>query len=163
MPKDEKFSSLFSGERVLKSHERMEACGNIDELSSHIGLLLSDLPDTFRNDLHNIQRVLFGIAACASGASPEKYAPSVDSLNHLKNQIKVLHDSGARFAGFILPGGCRAAAQAHVCRTICRRAERSAVRCQMNESVPYLNALSTYFFALALHLNKFYEIKEINL
>ena len=78
-------------------------------------------------------------------------------------QMEQFINTAPTFHGFILPGGHPSAAQCHICRAVCRRAERHVVTCCRTDLVPYLNRLSDFFFALALKLNIFYGVAEKNL
>ena len=161
MKKDETLSRLYDGTPVPKTDPRMEANGTIDELNCHIGLLTCDVPDDFRKELHDIQRRLFGISAIIADAPNPKNVPGEEETARLRTRIAEMEIHTGGFRGFVLPGGCRAAAQAHVCRAVCRRAERRVIATGHEELVPYLNRLSGYFFVLAKLLNNFYNSDEI--
>ena len=139
---DNGITGLADGTRVSKCDARIEACGTLDELCSHIGLLASLLPDSQCKELQEVQRRLFALSALTAGTSAPRYLPGA-------------------------PGGCEEAARAHVCRTICRRAERRMVATGTFDDDPgaaalaYINRLSDYLYALALNLNKFHKEKEI--
>ena len=147
--------------RVPKTHPRIEAYGTVDELNSHIGvaLTLPDLPEEYATWLRRIQNDLFDVGADA--AAPED--PERERLRVAPEQTKWLEqrcdEVNARLAplrSFVLPGGTAAAAYLHVCRTVCRRAERLAVACgdELNpEVVRYLNRLSDLLFILARGVN----------
>lgn len=148
---DQGQTSLASGERVAKTHPRLEAYGTLDELSSHIGLLLTELSDdALRTTLLDIQRTLFEIGARLASTQPY---PLTLPVAEIEAEIDAL---AAPWRGFTLPGGCRAAAQAHVCRTVCRRFERRllALPDAPTDIVQYANRLSDFLYVLALHLNK---------
>lgn len=150
-------TSLYGGERVRKDDPRIEACGALDELSSHIGLLVTMADEALRPPLRDVQRRLFAIGALVAGCSGVAGLPGVAEEEELLRAAKRL---GA-FRGFVLPGGCPAAAQAHVCRTVCRRAERRIVACgTFDDMVPYLNRLSGYLYALAGHFNRISDTEE---
>ena len=155
------YTSLPNGERIRKDDLRMEACGTVDELNSYIGLLVAESPHQVIDELHEIQRKLFAIGAHLVGIdSPEGY-PGESDIMQLKERIASFQSSCGKFHGFILPGGCRAAALSHVCRTVCRRAERCAVSLNSYSDVLYLNRLSTYFFYLSAYFNNFNGNDEI--
>ena len=157
-------TSIIGGIRVKKSCERLEAYGTVDELSSHLGLLASMLPDGEDKDLIiRIQNNLFSV--CSNLATDQSQTPLYDSAKLPDGEIEVLEQEVDKIMnllperqGFILPGGTQAAAQAHVCRTVCRRAERRIVAlsevAQISpETQQYLNRLSDYLFVLAKKIN----------
>lgn len=164
MEKHPALSQLANGTTVPKSDLRMHAVGNVDELCSHIGLLCAQIDVEFRPPLHDIQRHLFTIGAVVSQAPHAKSFNEADAVEALRKQSSAWLQAAGGFRGFILPGGCLAAAQAHVCRAVCRRAERSVVALSTDHyGIAYLNALSTYFFALAAWLNVIYKVESIKL
>ena len=157
-------TSIIGGIRVKKSCERLEAYGSVDELSSHLGLLASMLPDGEDKDLIiRIQNNLFSV--CSNLATDQSQTPLYDSAKLPDGEIEVLEQEVDKIMkllperqGFILPGGTQAAAQAHVCRTVCRRAERRIVAlsevAQISpETQQYINRLSDYLFVLAKKIN----------
>lgn len=158
---DQGRSSLFSGGRVSKDHPRLECYGSLDELSSFLGLLAEDIPeDTFPESLEPIQRSLFCLGgALADPKEVHPHRPSDWDVTLLEDWIDTLEDRLPELKTFILPGGSRAAAQAHVARSVCRRAERrlESLRSSGAEipagSLPYLNRLSDFLFVLARAIN----------
>lgn len=162
LPKDA-LTDLADGTRVMKDDLRMDICGTLDELSSHIGLLLVDCPAALTAELQYVQRKLFAIGAYVAGARDLPGLPTSEDVQVLKRRIAEWGHSCGAFDGFILPGGCRAAAQSHVCRTVCRRAERCVVTLRIGVVLPYLNRLSTYFFYLSKYLNKISGVEEIKI
>ena len=169
---DQGETSIIGGIRVKKSCERLEAYGTVDELSSHLGLLASMLPDGEDKDLIiRIQNNLFSV--CSNLATDQSQTPLYDSARLPDGEIQVLEhkvDEIMNFLperqGFILPGGTQAAAQAHVCRTVCRRAERRIVAlsevAQISpETLQYVNRLSDYLFVLAKKINFNTGVSEI--
>ena len=165
-------TSIIGGIRVKKSCERLEAYGTVDELSSHLGLLSSMLPEgDDRTLLIRIQNNLFNV--CSNLATDQSRTPLHDSAKLADGEIELLEHEVDRLMkllperqGFILPGGTQAAAQAHVCRTVCRRAERrivalSEVATISAEIQQYVNRLSDYFFVLAKIINFNAGVSEI--
>lgn len=156
---DDGSTGLADGRRVAKHEPRIEALGTVDELNSFIGLLLAE---KLESDLHNlltaIQNDLFDLGG--ELALPEQRPAVGDShLDGLELAIAKLNISLPALAEFILPGGTRTAALAHVCRTVCRRAERrltalAAVELLSSGPQRYLNRLSDLFFVLARTLNR---------
>ena len=167
---DKGFTSLVGGKKVPKTHIRLEAYGTVDELSSHIGLLHTMLKDSHdKQFICDIQQVLFLLSANLATESDAKYKPqSLDPLcvPTIENEIDTIQAELPPFRAFILPGGCMAAAQAHVCRTVCRRVERRiftvAETCNIDELIlKYINRLSDYFFVLAQKINKQENVPEM--
>ncbi|HET6183692.1 MAG TPA: cob(I)yrinic acid a,c-diamide adenosyltransferase [Acetobacteraceae bacterium] len=154
-------TSLGDGSRVGKQDVRIEAMGAVDEANAAIGLLRSSgVPAAYYAALKRIQNDLFDVGAdlCvpATTASPSRIDDSM-SLR-LEEEIASLNAGLAPLNSFVLPGGTRAAAEAHFARTVVRRAERAVVRLSFQTSVNgaiirYLNRLSDYLFVLARVLN----------
>jgi cob(I)alamin adenosyltransferase len=162
---DKGLTSLVGGQRVSKASTRLEAYGTVDELSSHLGLLAALLPDDSYEQqmVFRIQNVLFNV--CTNLATDQSETPLYPSAHLPEGETELLehevdsimHELPER-QGFILPGGTREAAQAHVCRTVCRRAERCIVALAEEAVVSpevqqYVNRLSDYLFVLAKKLN----------
>lgn len=152
-------TGLFGGRRVQKDDLRVEAYGSVDELNAFIGLLHDKHQvDATREILQEIQRRLFSIGANLA-ADPEgdfKIDPDLlpADIELLENEIDKMDAVLPALRNFILPGGHETVSLCHVCRTVCRRAERLVVRLnrttdESDLSVSYLNRLSDYFFVLA--------------
>ena len=154
-------TSLPDGTRVRKDDLRMDACGTIDELNSYVGLLVTEVPIDLVQELQHIQRQLFGVGAKLVGVEQPENFPDEPAVHFLLERVESINQRCGTVNYFILPGGCRAASISHICRTVCRRAERAAVAIDQNDVVPFLNRLSTYFFALSRYLNFFYDFREI--
>jgi cob(I)alamin adenosyltransferase len=149
--------------RVPKTHPRIEAYGTVDELNAQIGVALTidDLPETYRDWLTRVQNDLFDVGADI--AAPEDPQSSRERLRVLPDQTTWLEErcdevnaTLSPLKSFVLPGGTRAAAHLHVCRTVCRRAERAAIACGDEvsaEVVRYLNRLSDLLFILSRGAN----------
>lgn len=165
-------TSIIGGIRVKKSSERIEAYGTVDELSSHLGLLAALLPEGDDKELIiRIQNNLFNI--CSNLATDQSQTPLYNSakladgeIELLENEIDRIMDLLPERQGFVLPGGSVAAAQAHICRTVCRRAERRIVAlsevAQISpETQQYINRLSDYLFVLAKIINFNTGISEL--
>ncbi|MBK8193870.1 MAG: cob(I)yrinic acid a,c-diamide adenosyltransferase [Lewinellaceae bacterium] len=154
-------TALFGGRRVLKSHLRVDAYGTIDELNSFIGWLRDSTTDQHvRETLAHIQHRLFTVGAHVA-SDPEKHPPTPDLIPSdtvlLENEIDAMEALLPPLKNFILPGGHPAVSVCHVCRTVCRRAERLVVALHDTDPVDpqvlsYLNRLSDYFFVLARKL-----------
>jgi cob(I)alamin adenosyltransferase len=153
---DRGMTSLVGGMRVSKTHPRIEAYGTLDELNSFVGWLASEVDDAVTLEiLQRIQCQLFRIGAYLatdtdnpeSGLVPEAVANLEETIDRIDGELP-------RMKGFILPGGCPSAALAHVCRTVCRRAERLIYKLAESAIVDttvlvYMNRLSDLLFAIA--------------
>lgn len=150
-------SSLADGTRLPKTHERFEAIGTIDELNSFVGLLIVNLkeqPAQADNAVfaQNIQQALFDLGGALAFPGSENFPSPTD----LEEAVAALNAELPPLTEFVLPGGTQGSALAHLCRTICRRAERCmwALPEDTNPGATYLNRLSDYFFVLARTLNE---------
>lgn len=160
---DDGSTGLGNGTRVSKDHQRIAALGDVDELNSFIGLLRTEtLPGDIDSLLARVQNELFDLGAelCIPGhvaVQPEHVAGLDRAIAHYNAELGKLQE-------FILPGGSRAAALAHVARSVCRRAERAVVALERHteggQEVPtglarqYLNRLSDLCFVLARAINR---------
>jgi cob(I)alamin adenosyltransferase len=155
---DDGTSGLADNTRLPKPHLRFQAMGDVDELNAHVGLLLCEaLPEEVRALLVRIQHQLFQLGGELS--LPGSTLLPEDAVAGLDEALIAFNAGLPRLKEFILPGGNRAAAQAHVCRTVARRAERTLVALDQAEglrAVPrqYLNRLSDLMFVLARVLNR---------
>ena len=155
---DDGTTGLGDGTRTGKDSLRIHALGEVDELNSHLGVLLTEtLPDGIRAALLEVQHDLFDLGGelCIPGYTLLK----TERVAQLDAWLDEHNATLPRLKEFILPGGSRAAAQAHVCRTVCRRAERAVVALERAETVndsvrQYLNRLSDLMFVLARVLNR---------
>lgn len=157
---DDGTTSLANGQRISKTSPKLEAYGTIDELNSHVGLLISMMkayPHPIPEEaLVEIQNDLFVIGAILAGADPSQLPDITPRIAELETQIDHLTSTLPPLHSFILPAGTQAACQAHICRTVTRRAERLATEAYPHPKAPlfpYLNRLSDYFFVLARHIN----------
>lgn len=179
-------TSLVGGIRIDKASVRLEAYGTVDELSSHLGLLASMIKGTDDAALiERIQNTLFNI--CSYLATDRTQTPvyasaklDIEEITILEENIDIIMQTLPTLHSFVLPGGTMAASQCHVCRTVCRRAERRIValireiECdskkliagentenhnasssdnQDNDVLKYINRLSDYLFVLARKIN----------
>jgi cob(I)alamin adenosyltransferase len=155
---DDGSTGLADGTRVRKDAARMEAIGAVDELNSHIGVVLCEtLSDRVRDSLVGIQHDLFDLGGELS--VPGHAMLDDGSAVRLERLIDAFNADLPPLKDFILPGGTRAAALTHVARAACRRAERRLVALQTDEATPaylvrYLNRLSDLLFVLARALNR---------
>ena len=148
--------------RVPKNHPRIEAYGEIDELNAQIGLAraVTDLPEPFAAWLGHIQNDLFDCGADLSvpedpGSDRERLRVLPEQIAWLEARCDEVNATLAPLKSFVLPGGTPAAAHLHVCRTVCRRAERRAIEVEgaNPEVVRYLNRLSDLLFILSRAAN----------
>jgi len=152
----------------------LEAYGTVDELNSHLGLLLTYLKEdtcaTERDTLLRVQNLLFSIGSMLAtdtserDVRPGRYVTQED-VEEMEHAIDAAEEGLPGWRGFILPGGSAGAAQAHVCRTVCRRAERRIHALAAEADVDplllaYMNRLSDYLFVLARKINKSAGIEE---
>jgi len=157
---DDGTTGLGDGTRTAKDHARVATMGEVDELNSHIGLLLTEtLAPEIHADLVDIQHDLFDLGA--ELCMPGQRVLAAQRVLGLDERLAHYNASLPRLAEFILPGGSHAAAQAHVCRTVCRRAERALVALAHEgpdavslTARQYCNRLSDLLFVLARTLNR---------
>lgn len=158
---DDGTTSLGRQGRVGKDHPCLQCYGDLDELNSHIGMLKEALlyqhrPTQLGPYMTHIQDILFDLGASVSYPSGESIDEFLDKeVLDLEKRIDEMTSAMTPLRRFILPGGGRASSQAHVVRSVCRRAERSFITCV--EATPagkrYINRLSDFFFTLARHLS----------
>jgi cob(I)alamin adenosyltransferase len=154
---DDGTTGLADGTRLPKDHPRIVAIGSVDELNSHLGVLLAEtLPADMLTELLRIQNDLFDLGGMlATPGAPFDAAKLIrldTAITHYNAGLPPLKE-------FILPGGCRAAALCHVARTVARRAERDLFHLTQKETAPqeglqYLNRLSDLLFVLCRVLNR---------
>ncbi|WP_337877886.1 cob(I)yrinic acid a,c-diamide adenosyltransferase [Caldimonas sp.] len=155
---DDGTTGLGDGSRVAKDHLRIQAMGDVDELNSHLGVLLAEpLPPAVRELLVGIQHELFNLGGELS--MPGHTLLKDTAVLALDEALAEHNAALPRLKEFILPAGTRAASLAHVCRTVARRAERSVVALGAREPIraaarQYLNRLSDLMFVLARVLNR---------
>lgn len=173
---DKGTTSLVGGKRVPKNHPRVEAYGDLDELISFIGIIISDTDmEDVRKNLRKIQEDLMLISAhfASDGSSKSLKEVGEDAIAFLENGIDSMTDQLPPQTAFILPGAPRVSSECHVARTICRRAERHSIVIgtggeantqttgQVEVGMRYLNRLSDYLFTLARFLCIHYKEKEV--
>lgn len=161
---DEGTTALGGGQRVLKESLRVTAYGTVDELNSHLGVAVATgLSERLAAVIPEIQNELFHLGSdlCFLEADKERYAlPQIASrhVERLEQLLDELTPIVGRLDNFILPGGSLSAAQLHVARTVCRRAERDVIALSREEAVGpyvirYLNRLSDTLFIMARYEN----------
>ena len=166
-------TSLIGGTKVPKSHLRIESYGTVDELNSFIGLANDLIMHAHSNQmLKEIQDRLFTIGsslACDPEKEPMMKIPDLkdSDVQLLESEIDKMNDQLPAMKSFILPGGHQAISTLHVCRCVCRRAERICVFLQQENLfveplvIKYLNRLSDYLFVLSRFIGHIMAIPEI--
>lgn len=170
---DKGTTSLIGGERVFKTDERVEAYGSVDELSAFVALLADRLrPDSsaseYVDELNRILSRLMTIEALlAKGETGAEKIEPLDSqcVVWLEQRIDAMQTELPPIDKFTIPGGHDAVSLCHVCRTVCRRAERAALRADQKygadaTALAYLNRLSDYFYVLGRSLTVHYGVEE---
>lgn len=151
-------TSLIGGDRVKKCDDRVEAYGTLDELSAFIGVLYDQCAgvENLQNTLIHIQRNLFTIeAVLACSEKRSVVGLREEEIIVLENQINELESKLSLPYKWVIPGGNIASSYCHVCRTVCRRAERKIVKIGVYSlELAYINRLSDYFFVLAEFMNQ---------
>lgn len=169
---DQGTTSLVGGTRVPKTDARLEAYGTIDELNAHLGLLLTYLTNGEDSRcLRQVQHTLFAVGAYLATdqtATPLRAAGiiSAGQVEWLEHEIDRIDAQLPSLKAFVLPGGSRGAAQCHVCRTVCRRAERRILSLSLPargsaELLSFVNRLSDYLFVLSRKINFDDNVSEI--
>lgn len=167
-------TALINGDRVKKYDDRVEAYGTVDELSAFLALLGDKMrPDstltTYVSDIDRINSMLMNLEAHLAAGDPIKYPlPEVSStsIEYLELRIDKMQSALPTIMKFTIPGGCKLSSLSHVCRTICRRAERrTAVVMESYTIEPnvakYLNRLSDYLYLLSRTLTAHCQVEEI--
>jgi len=160
-------TSLFGGGRVAKDDPRIEAYGTVDELNSFIGLVRATWPQSpIDVQLNRVQADLFEIGAyLASPGSDRFHSAEAKRITDLEQAIDSMESELQPLTSFILPGGSTEAAQLHVARTVCRRAERCVVALddsspEMQTTIAYLNRLSDFLFVAARQANRQHGVSD---
>ena len=152
-------TGLGDNSRVSKNSLRVHAMGDVDELNSHIGVLLcEEMPESVRSVLVEVQHQLFNLGGELSIPGFELLKP--EAVLALDQALAQNNENLPKLQEFILPAGNRAASLSHVCRTVARRAERAVVALGNEEALKeaprqYLNRLSDLMFVLARVLNRY--------
>jgi|TARA_B110000305_G_scaffold43292_1_gene45425 cob(I)alamin adenosyltransferase len=162
---DQGKTGLADGSRVDKFHARIESLGNIDELNSIIGIVLTEnIPDDKKLILERVQHDLFDIGGELS--IPNHIAIDDKKVDFLESNLDEMNNELQPLKEFILPGGSKISSYCHLARTVCRRVERNlfelAQTDKVNEaSLKYINRLSDMLFVLARFLNKINQLNDI--
>lgn len=167
-------TSLIGGSRVKKCSRQLDAYGTVDELSAHLGLLAAMVKTCDAAESHKLQWIqsrLFDVGThLAMPCTEGKIPPCAITTAHVQQLEEYIDTLDARLPAlrtFILPGGSVAAAQCHVCRTVCRRAERLIAAIAEETAVcpnlqSFMNRLSDFLFVYARFLNKLEGMDEIS-
>lgn len=177
---DQGETCLVSGEKVLKSHARLESYGTLDELNSVIGLVRAQAHQTpqmgynFDSFLEQIQNNLFNIGSQLANTDLklQQTLPNISEKDilFLEKNIDEMTAQLAPLKNFILPGGGIVAATLHLARTVCRRAERLTIHLRNDSAgnwqmdpliIPYINRLSDLFFVMARYANHVEKISDV--
>ncbi len=158
-------TGLGDGSRVNKDSLRIDALGDVDELNAVIGILLTEpLPELIRSTLDDVQHDLFDVGGeiCIPGYTMLK----TERVASLENVLDELNETLESLKEFILPGGTRGSAYCHLARTVCRRAERSMIKLNRDETVTvislqYINRLSDLLFVMCRSINHASNVTDV--
>ena len=167
---DKGYTSLMDGQIVKKHNLFVNAYGTIDELNAFLGLLKDYLEDDkIKEVLNNIQLKLFSIGSVLASGGNKKISRKVkiekEDILEIELQIDKLNKNLPELKNFIIPGGHKTSSFCHVCRVICRRAERGTSELNQNSSIDsnilaYMNRLSDFFFVLSRFLKHSDKIED---
>ena len=169
---DEGTTSLVDGSRAQKDCARIDAYGEIDELSSALGLVASgkNCPEEIRDEVNHVQHIMFEIGGYLATPVAEGTEPGLPYLGgeteKLEGWIDSLDERVPKLRSFILPGGSDESSRCHLARTVCRRAERRILTLSKESYVDpgvisYINRLSDYLFIAARYLNFLNGVEDI--
>lgn len=160
---DKGYTSLVKQQNVSKSDDRIHLLGNLDELTSNIGVVKSfETNEGTKGELERIQRNLMLIMAGVADPTNQDYKLRMDETFHLEEEINRMEGLFPRKKEFILPGACQHSAKIDVARTVIRRTERLMVAVDNRyhldtEAKKYMNRLADYFYILARYTDHLYE------
>ena len=163
-------TSLIGGKIVDKHNLSVDAYGTVDELNSFIGLLKDYVEDKKINEvLHNIQLKLFSVGSILASAGDNNFSEKVSiekkDIEDIESNIDNMNNQLPDLKNFIIPGGHKISSYCHVCRSICRRAERKISELNNHHQInpyilSYVNRLSDFFFVLSRHIKHSDNIEE---
>jgi len=163
---DEGKTSLVGGQRVAKDDARIAAYGDIDELNSFLGAAIGSIPEKLnplKAELVRIQHELFNLgsqlATLQEDLHPNQPVIRAEDVKRLEDSIDAMNANLQPLRSFVLPGGGRLNAELHICRTVCRRAERNLITLTQTTGVSsvaleYVNRLSDFFFVASRHSSR---------
>jgi cob(I)alamin adenosyltransferase len=175
---DDGHTTLLSGQRVWKDDPRVRVCGDVDELCSWLGVVAVDAPaerPELAVQVRQVQCELFAVGATAQlnghlENHPQLRPVGARECSRIERWIDAIEADLPPLDGFVVPGGCRAAAVTHVARSVCRRIERDLVALArtadaegatvLTDSVAYFNRLADFLFVLARFCNHVANIEE---
>ena len=170
---DQGETGLVGGQRVAKDAQRIEVFGTVDELNSFVGLARISARESGLNELESIferiQHELFNLgsvlATLPQDLHPNQPRITKETIDQLEREIDQYNTTLPALRSFVLPGGSRICAELHVCRTVCRRAERTLVTMKHAEEIPieamlYLNRLSDAMFVWSRWVNQALGVEE---
>ncbi len=170
---DQGETGLVGGQRVSKDAQRIEVFGTVDELNSFVGLVrisasdhkLVELEVIFERLQHELFNLGSVLATMPQDLHPKQPRITKETIDQLEREIDHYNGNLSPLRSFVLPGGTRICAELHVCRTICRRAERALVTLSHNEEIPleamlYLNRLSDAMFVWSRWVNQALGVEE---
>ena len=172
---DQGETSLAGGQRIGKDHPRIETYGCVDELNSYVGMAchsaeqqieLTPLAGILRRVQHELFNLGSELATRAEDLHPKQPRVTAVEVEQLEQEIDKMNETLSMLRSFVLPGGSRINTELHVCRTVCRRAERLAVALSRTESmraevIQYLNRLSDALFVWSRWANQRLGIPEV--
>lgn len=157
---DDGTTSLGNGQRVSKTHPKIQALGSIDELTSHLG----EVRGTFRKgplakELEDIQRTLILLMGEIAGAGTNLWKTKEEDISSLEHQIDGYQQKSGAFTEFILPGDNPLSAKVDIARTVARRAERALAECEDVDAAirRYMNRLADYLYSVARYIDKVFD------
>ena len=163
-------TSLIGGKIVDKHNLSVDAYGTIDELNSFIGLLKDYVEDKkIKEVLHNIQLKLFSVGSILASAGDNNFSEKVSiekkDIEDIESNIDNMNEHLPKLKNFIIPGGHKISSYCHVCRSICRRAERRISELNNLYNInpyilSYINRLSDFFFVLSRHIKHSDNVEE---
>lgn len=170
---DQGTTSLIGGERVFKTDERVEAYGSVDELTAFTALLTDKLREDsgLAEYVHDLERIasqlmtVSALLAVGEGGTDKITNLDAGAVEFLEQRIDRMQAQVKPITKFTIPGGHKDVSLCHVCRTVCRRAERAALRADAKHHVApqalvYLNRLSDYFYLLGRTLTEYFNVEE---
>ncbi len=163
------YTTIIGGEKLIKCDHQIEAYGSVDELIAFTGYLKDQLNQAhLKQNLLYIQDRLMAVCAILAKGNTDRDLPSISEKDilQLEKLIDEYQSDLTELNFFLLPGGHPLVSLSHICRTVCRRAERQVIRLSLEKetnpiTIKYLNRLSDFFFALSRRISKDYGSVEL--